>query len=63
MDLMFLGRSKYIIIKFHYIIELVKYEEIKLEFSTSKDGCRYFTKPLIKDERIQEVEDHDDLIT
>ena len=47
---MFHGRSKHISIKFHYIRELVKNQEIELEFCRSKDQVTYiFTKPLKTD--------------
>ena len=36
-NMMFHGRSKYISIKFHYIRELVKNQEIELKFCRSKD--------------------------
>ena len=46
-DLFFHGRSKHISIKFHYIKELVKNQEIELEFCRSKDQIAdIFTKPL-----------------
>ena len=44
---MFHGRSKHISIKFHYIRELVKNQEIELEFCRSEDQVAdIFTKPL-----------------
>ena len=44
-DPIFHGRSKHKSIKFHYIRELVKDEEIKLEFCRSKDQVAdIFTK-------------------
>ena len=47
---MFHGRSKHISIKFHYIRELVKNQEIELEFCRSEDQVvDIFTKPLKTD--------------
>ena len=44
---MFHDRSKHISIKFHYIRELVKKQEIKLEYCRSEDQVvDIFTKPL-----------------
>ena len=44
---MFHGRSKHISIKFHYVRELVKNQEIELEFCRSEDQVAdIFTKPL-----------------
>ena len=44
---MLLDRSKHISIKFHYIRELVKNQEIELEFCRSEDQViDIFTKPL-----------------
>ena len=44
---MFHGRSKHINIKFHYIRELVKNQEIELEFCRSENQVAdIFTKPL-----------------
>ena len=47
---MFHGRSKHISIKFHYIRELVKNQEIELEFCRSEDQVTdIFTRPLKTD--------------
>ena len=47
---MFHGRSKHISIKFHYIRELVKNQEIELEFCRSEDQVvDIFTKSLKTD--------------
>ena len=47
---MFYGRSKHISIKFHYIKELVKNQEIELEFCRLKDQvANIFTKLLKTD--------------
>ena len=49
-NMMFHGRSKHISIKFHYIKELVKNQEIELEFCRSEDQVTdIFTKPLKTD--------------
>ena len=49
-NLMFHGRSKHISIKFYYIRELVKNQEIELEFCRSEDQVtNIFTKPLKTD--------------
>ena len=50
MNLMFYSRSKHISIKFHHIKELVKNEEIEIEFCLLEEQDAYiFTKPLKSD--------------
>ena len=49
-NMMFHGRSKYISIKFHYIREVVKNENIKFEFCRSKfEVANIFIKSLKTD--------------
>ena len=43
-------KTKYIAIKYHYVIELVEDKEVKMEYVNSKEQIsEIFTKPLPKD--------------
>ena len=56
-NIMFYSKSKHISSKFHYIRELMKNEEVELEFCTLEDqNADIFTKPL-KTDCVWEIED------
>ena len=45
-------KTKHIVIKYHYLRELVKYTNVKMEYVNSKEKIDdIFTKPLPKDAR------------